>query len=172
MIKTITSPRFLFVGTLILIAAISRLLPHPDNFTPIAAMALFGGAHLSKRYAILLPLAAMLLSDLFLGTHNTMLAVYFSMAIIAGIGILISKQINIQKVVGATLAGSILFYLITNFAVWYGSPYYPQSFAGLVASYEAGIPFFRYTLLGDFCYSAILFGSYYFAKQRFPKLAV
>ncbi|MBA3986125.1 MAG: hypothetical protein H0X63_06040 [Flavobacteriales bacterium] len=171
MIKTITSPRFLFVGTLILMAAVSRLLPHPDNFTPIAAMALFGGAHLSRRYAMLLPILALLISDIFLGFHSSIWAVYLSMAIIAGIGMLIAKNQNIATVFGATLIGSILFFLITNFAVWFGTPYYPQNAAGLIACYEAGIPFFRNTMLGDLCYSGILFGSYYFAKQKFPQLA-
>jgi hypothetical protein len=171
MIKTITSPRFLFVGSLILMAAISRILPHPDNFTPVAAIALFGGAHFSRKYALLVPILAMLVSDFFLGFHSTMWAVYLSMAIIGGIGMLIAQNQSIAKVFGATLIGSILFFLITNFAVWYGASFYPQNISGLIACYEAGIPFFRNTMLGDFCYSGILFGSYYFAKQKYPQLA-
>jgi hypothetical protein len=171
MIKTITSPRFLFVGSLILMAAISRILPHPDNFTPVAAIALFGGAHFSRKYAILLPILAMLISDLFLGFHSTMWAVYLSMAIIGGIGMLMAQNLNVAKVFGATLIGSILFFLITNFAFWYGASFYPQNISGLIACYEAGIPFFRNTMLGDFCYSGILFGSFYFAKQRYAQLA-
>jgi hypothetical protein len=171
MIKTITSPRFLLVGSLILVAAISRLFPHPDNFTPVAAIALFAGANLPRKYAFLLPLIAMMISDAIIGFHSHIYAVYISMALVAVIGMSIEKNNSITKVFGATLLGSILFFVITNFAVWYGASFYPQNLSGLILCFEAGIPFFRNTMLGDLTYSGILFGSFYFVKQRFPQLA-
>jgi hypothetical protein len=171
MIKTLTSPRFIFIATLILMAALSRLLPHPPNFTPVAAIALLGGAYLSKRLAFLLPLAAMFISDLIIGFHSTMWAVYLSMAIISFIGIGLAKGLNVQKIIGGALTGSLIFFVVTNFAVWMGSAYYTQDVAGLIHCYTLAIPFFSNTVMGDLFYSGILFGSYYLARQRFPQLA-
>ena len=182
----ISTPRFLFVTIAIVTVAISRLLPHPPNFTPIAAMALFGGAWLTnKKLAFLLPLLAMFISDLILelaagiGFHNTILYVYASFIVMTLLGIYIRNNAKTSHVILASLISSILFFLITNFGVWAASGF-ESGRQGLLATYAAGIPFynnsvfgsfFLNTIIGDLFYCGILFGSLYYAKRKFPALA-
>ena len=169
-LKRIT-PRMAVVGGLILFGALLRLVPHWPNFTPIAAMALFGGAYIKKRHlAFLLPFGALLLSDLFLGFHKWMIAVYISFALVVGIGMLLRNRIRVGSVLLASVSASVLFYLITNFAVWIGSPFYPQNFAGLMESYTLAIPFLNNGILGDLFFSTVFFGGFYLAQQRYPVL--
>ena len=164
-------PKLLTIGGMILAAAIIRLLPHPPNFTPIFAMALFGGAYLNKKkLAFLLPLAAMLIGDLFIGFHSLMLVVYGSIAIITSLGFLLKSRVRPSTVIGVSLLGSLIFYLITNFAVWAMSGTYPPTPAGLVSSYVAALPFFKNSLISGLFYSALMFGSFEFAKRKFPVL--
>ena len=170
MIKSFTSPRFLFISTIILIAALSRLLPHLPNFTPVTAVALFSGAYLSKRFAFIIPIAAMLIADFFIGFHSTMWAVYLSIFLITLMGMGLASRVKIVTLLGYALASSLLFFVITNFAVWIGNPYYSQDLSGLATSYIAAIPFLSYTLMGDLFYTGILFGSFYLVHSRFPKL--
>jgi hypothetical protein len=178
--KTIT-PRFWVILSMIVTAAAFRLFPHWPNFTPIAAIALFGGAYLGRNYlAFLIPLAAMFVSDLILGFHMSMIAVYASFCATVVIGILISRKPRLLNVALASLGSTILFFLVTNFAAWLGSPMYPQTFAGLMESYAAGlvflndgngVSFFMNSLLGDLFYNAVLFGSFALATLKFPVLA-
>jgi hypothetical protein len=148
-----------------------RLVPHWPNFTPIAAMALFGGAYIKKKHlAFLLPFAALLLSDLFLGFHKWMIAVYASFALVVGIGMLLRKRVKFGSVLLASLSASLLFFVLTNFAVWLGSPFYPQNMAGLLESYTLAVPFLNNGILGDLFYSAIFFGGFYLVQQRYPAL--
>ncbi|MCH8317918.1 MAG: hypothetical protein IIA88_05385 [Bacteroidetes bacterium] len=180
---------------IIVLAAISRLIPHPPNFTPIAAMALFGGAYFSKRsYAFIVPLIAMLISDMlimrFVYAHistipeyfisSATISVYISFALIVLIGMMLRNNVRPLPIIGAALSSSVLFFLITNFAVWSGSTYYPQNLPGLIACYGAAIPFYRgeifgsfffNTVMGDLFFVAVLFGSFEVAKYRFPVLA-
>lgn len=171
--KNIITPRFITLCIIVLVAAISRLVPHAPNFTPIAAIALFGGANFNNRWAaFLVPLSAMFLSDLFIGFYGiNMMAVYISFALIALIGMFISSNQSIGSVLTAVISSSLLFFVITNFAVWLGNPVYPQNFTGLTECYFAAIPFYKNSLIGDLFYSTILFGGFYFASQRFPALA-
>ncbi len=165
-------PGFLILTGMIFIAAFARLIPHPPNFAPVAAMALFGGAYFSKRWvAFLIPLAAMFVTDLFLGFHSTMWAVYLSFVIIVGIGMLMIKQKKISNIFLASVSASVLFFVITNFAVWASGIYYAKDLSGLAASYTAAIPFFHYTLLGDLFFVALMFGSYELVKSKYPQLA-
>jgi hypothetical protein len=167
----IFTPKVLIVTGIILFAAIMRLLPHYPNFTPVAALALFGGAHFGKRWlAFLVPLAALFLSDLFLGFHGFMVPVYLSFALVVLLGTLIRNNVRIATLIGGAMAGSVLFFLITNFAVWMGSPFYPQTFAGLLQSYTMAIPFFHTSLLGDLFYSGVFFGGFYLVQQYYPSL--
>jgi hypothetical protein len=155
-------------------AAILRFLPHPPNFVPIAAIALFGGAYFTdKRLALLLPLSIMVFTDMLIGFHSTMWVVYLSFAAMVGIGTLVGKRVGFATVTAGALSGSVLFYLTTNFAVWaMGSGmFYPLTIQGLMMSYTAAIPFFHYSIAGDLFYSAILFGGFEFAKSRIPALA-
>jgi hypothetical protein len=156
-----------YIGAmLILLAAMSRLLPHPANFTPLAAMALAGGVYLDKRSALLVPLAALFASDLFLGFHDTVLFVYGSFALIGILGLWLRSHKTVLPVVGATLAGSAVFFIVTNFGVWLtgGGWNYPKTLQGLVECYVMAIPFLRNTVLGDLVYVGLLFGMFEFAE--------
>ncbi len=154
-----TRYQYLIAFAMILAASLSRLLPHPPNFAPIAALALFGGTYFDKKFATIVPLAAMLVSDYFIGFHSMMVWVYGSFFAISFIGIWLHHHKSTRNVVGGTLAGSILFFVMTNFGVWVGG-YYPFTLEGFVTCYVAAIPFFRNTLAGDFFYVAVLFGMY------------
>lgn len=178
----IMTPRFVFLITIVVFGAFMRLVPHWPNFTPIAAMALFGGAYFSRKYlAFLIPLAALFLSDLLLGFHGNMIAVYAAFSISVLIGFMLRRKVNAGTVVGASLTISVLFFLITNFAAWVASPIYPANFAGLMQSYAAGlaffndgsygISFFMNSVLGGLFYNGLFFGAFYLARQRFPVLS-
>jgi hypothetical protein len=150
---------FLLAVLLIAFAALSRFVPHPENFTPIAAMALFGGVYFDKRYAFVVPLVAMVVSDYFIGFHNTVPYVYGSFVLAGLIGIWLKNHKSVAWIVGASLTSSVLFFVVTNFGVWVTGGY-PQNFGGLVECYIAAIPFFRNTVLGDLLYVGVLFGLY------------
>jgi len=165
--------RFVALGGIVLAAAAMRLLPHPPNVAPIAAIALFGGAHFaSKRAALAVPLLAMWLSDVFLGfgVDRVMPFVYGSFALIVVLGRLIRDRRSPFAVGGAALTGSVLFFVITNFGVWLSGDLYPRTAEGLVACYVAAIPFFQNTLAGDLFYAGVLFGGFGLAERRFPAL--
>lgn len=157
---------FIALGTL------SRLVPHPANFAPIAALALFGGAHLRRRDAIFVPLAALLISDyLISGFYGpTMFYVYGSFILIGLIGLWIKNRQSPFTILSSALLSSILFFVITNFGVW-AQGWYGISFAGLVACYTAAIPFFRNTILGDMFYTTLFFGGFELAKYLRTRLA-
>src|SRR3954451_1218927 len=139
---TANHSRILAILSAILVAAMLRLVPHPPNFTPIGAMALFSGAYLGRRgVAFVAPLAALLLSDLALGFYHGMATVYFSVALIVAIGWLAIPRITPIRVSAAAIASSVLFFIITNFGMWLFSGFYPHTFAGLTACYVAAIPF-------------------------------
>ncbi|MBW7887943.1 MAG: hypothetical protein H3C35_06235 [Bacteroidetes bacterium] len=153
------STQYLAAALLILLAAFSRLLPHPLNFTPVMAIALFGGMYFDKRFAVVIPFAALVLSDLFLGFYGEIFWVYGSFIAVAAIGMWLKNHKSVSMIAGTTLAGSILFFAVTNFGVWLsGYQTYPKTLEGLLACYTAAIPFFRNSLAGDFFYVAVLFG--------------
>jgi hypothetical protein len=171
--------RFLVLVGMILAAA-SRLIPHPPNFAPIGAMALFGGACFAhRRAAFVVPLAAMFLSDLAigllsgnlsLGLHRLIPVVYGSFGLIVCLGFWLRTRRTVVPIAGATLAGSVLFFVLTNFGVWALGSLYPNTWEGLVACYVAAIPFFHNTLLGDAVYSTALFGGLALAEKGLPAL--
>lgn len=150
----------LFPVLVVLAAVLMRFLPHPANVAPIAAMALFGGAYLNKKYATILPLVVMLISDLFLGFHKTMPFVYGSFLIASVIGMALKDRVKAKTVVCASLLSSIIFYMVTNFGVWLTSGMYEMTFLGLIKCYVLAIPFFRNTLAGDLFYTVMMFGGY------------
>ncbi|RRB07106.1 DUF6580 family putative transport protein [Larkinella rosea] len=165
------------LATLIVLTALSRLLPHPYNFTPIAALALFGAATFERKaLGLVIPLAAMLLSDLFIGFHGGMMSVYTAFALIWILGLVLFRKISVSRVVSASLLSSTLFFLVTNFAVWYGSKFYPQTPQGLLSCYAAGLAFFNgqsfflNAVLGDLTFCTVLFGSYSILQKQFPVL--
>lgn len=153
----------LIIAILLITLGISaRLLPHPANFAPIGAVALFGGMYLTRRYAMILPLIAMFVSDIFIGFYawQIMASVYVSFALAGLIGLWVRKNKKLSTIVGGTVLGSILFFLVTNFAVWAFGTMYTHDFAGLTQSYLMAIPFFRNSLLGDLFYTGLLVGTY------------
>jgi len=135
---------------LILIAILTRLLPHPPNFAPITSIALFSGFHFAnKRLALFVPLIAMFISDLFIGVHSLMPVIYLSFLLISILSFYI-KSLSISNVVLA----SILFFVMSNLGVWYF--YYPLTWAGLTSCFVLAIPFFVNALAGDFFYTSVL----------------
>jgi len=169
--KNMNKPRFTVLAAMILAAAASRLIPHPPNFTPIAAIALFGGAQFSgKRAAFLVPLAGLFLSDLVFGFYAITPVVYGSFALTVCLGFWVRRRRSVQRTAFAAVASAVLFFVLTNFGVWAIDNLYPKTTAGLVDCYVAAVPFFRNMLLGDLLYSALLFGALAFAENRFVRL--
>lgn len=147
---------------LIFAGALLRLIPHAPNFAPIAAIALFGGTYLNKKYALIVPILALLASDYFLGFYDfwVMVSVYVSFLIIGLLGLLLRKRKSPLNIFGITITGSLLFFIITNFVVWATTPWYSKTFEGLIKCYWLAIPFLKNTVLGDLFYVGVLFGLY------------
>ena len=171
--------RFFVILGIILSAAAMRLVPHPPNMTPIAAMALFGGAHFaSKKTALFIPLMAMYLSDLALGFlvydfgffHGFMPFVYAGFVVTVCLGFLVRRRLTPLMVGGAALTSSVMFFIITNFGVWLVGNLYPKTLAGLAGCYVAAIPFFRSSLAGDAIYALLFFGGFALAQRYLPVL--
>jgi hypothetical protein len=169
---TANHSRILSLLSAILVAAALRLVPHPPNFTPIGAMALFSGAYLGRRLlAFAAPFGALLLSDLVLGFYHGQLTVYFSVALIVVIGMVALRRVSPVRVGVAAVASSLLFFAITNFGMWLFSGIYPHTTVGLSACYVAAIPFFQNTLAGDLFYATLLFGGFRIAEILVPQIS-
>jgi hypothetical protein len=167
--KNLLSSKIVFAAGLIIAAAFTRLIPHYPNFTAVGAIALFGGAYLpNKKLAFIIPFIAMLLTDLIIGFHPTMWAVYLSFGLIVLIGLQIAKNKKVTNILFATISASLLFFIITNFAQWLSDPFYVKTGAGLAQCFTMAIPFFGYTALGDLFYVGLLFGVYELLKAKFP----
>ena len=169
--KEIMFYRALLALALIVLAAALRLAPHPWNFTPVGAMALFSGAVVrDRRLASIFPLVALFAGDVFIGFHKFIPIVYASFLVNVAIGLWLRDRRSIARIGLATLFGAIQFFIVTNFAVWQFLGSYPRTAAGLVACYIAGLPFFGNTLAGDALYAALLFGSFALAERFSPAL--
>ena len=181
----------LITAGIILLVALSRLLPHPFNFTPVGAMALFGGKFLASRYAkCLIPLAGMFVTDFiinnfifrsFFPNHEGliffsgyMLWTYGAIALVVLIGWLLLKKYDLKRLMAVTMGFSLVFFLVTNFGVWFAGNgvTYPDTMSGLMACMAAGIPFFKYTLIGNLVNTPILFYAYEYFAVRALKPAV
>ena len=161
----------LIVAAVIIFAAFTRIVPHPPNFTPIIAMGLFGGAYLKdKTWALLLPVGAMLLADVFLGFHGTMIWVYSSLIIITTIGFLLKRRVTLKNGAIAAISSSLLFFLVTNFGVWISGSFYPKNMEGLLSCFVAGIPFLSNTLGGAIFYSFVIFFGFEQVIRSFPSM--
>ena len=159
----------LIIAAIIIFAAFTRLIPHPSNFTPIIAMGLFGGAYLKDhRLVFLIPLIAMIIADVFLGFHGMMIWVYGSLIIISMMGILLKNRTSLVNCSAATLGGSLLFFLMTNFGVWFMGGY-EKSISGLTTCYIMAIPFFQNTLMSAVIYGALMFGGFEALKYLFQR---
>ena len=164
--------RLVALLTAIVAAAALRLVPHPPNFTPIGAMALFSGAYLGRKaLAFAAPLGALLLSDLVLGFYHGQATVYFSVALIVMLGMVALSRVSPLRVAGAAVLSSVLFFLITNLGMWLFSGFYPRTMLGLEACYVAAIPFFQNTIAGDLFYATLLFGGFRVVELMVPRLS-
>lgn len=144
---------------LILLIVFSRLIPHPPNFTPVLAAALFCGTlYMRPSHALLVPLLGMAAGDLVLGFHDQVWAVYLAVALCVGLGRWMLSSAGVLATLGAGVSGSALFFLLTNFAVWLQGDFYPMTTAGLLACYVAAIPFFHHTLIATLLFGVALFG--------------
>jgi len=166
--------KVLFAILIIAAAAASRLVKHPFNFTPMAAMALFAGCYLKKYWAVVLPLGAMLVGDYFIGFYNwrLMAPVYLGITLAFAIGWFLNQRLKWYTLVFSSLAASVIFFLLTNFAVWAFSGWYALTWAGLLNCFYLALPFFRNTVAGDLVYSGAFFGLYELVIAWGRKIAV
>ena len=159
--------RVITITAIIFSLALFRLLPHLPNVSPVAAMALFGGAYFAdKRIAFIVPFVALFVSDLMLGLHNSMIFVYAGFALTVAIGLLLKNRVSITNTAFAVVLSSALFFLITNFGAWMTSGIYAKSAEGLMQAYVAGIPFFQNSLLGNMVYAAVIFSAYHLLQKK------
>lgn len=150
----------IFIATgLIIIAIVGRLVPHIWNMTPIAGVAILAGARLGLRWGIVIPIIGMFIGDAFIGFYSlpVMLSVYFSFGLAGVVGYLVRKSGRMGVILGGSILSAVLFFVVTNGAVWAFGAMYPHNFFGLTASYVAGLPFFQNQILGDLFFTAALF---------------
>ena len=153
----------LLFSIILIVGALSRFVPHPANFAAIGALGIFAGLYAKNwKQALFLPISARLVSDLLIGffSPGVMISVYLSTAIGAMLGVLAKRNKNILTVGSATIASAIIFFILTNFAVWQFDHIYPVNLPGLLESYTMALPFFRNSLLGDLFYTGVLVGGY------------
>lgn len=170
--------RFTVFTGMIVAAALSRILPHPPNFAPINAIALFAGAYLAdkKAFAFAVPLLAMLLSDAVLelltgwGFYSGMWVIYACMLIVTALGFRHAEKRSPFALGFSVFLASVVFFVVTNFAVWLSSGMYSHTLSGLEACYIAALPFFQNSLAGDAFYSVVLFGAAALAERYVPAL--
>ena len=173
--KQLISPRFVVLSLVIIAVACTRalpfLIPHLWNFSAVYALGIFAGSQFEdKRLALAMPLGAMALSDLFIG-NGFSLHVYAGFIAIVMCGIAIRNRISVTNVALASIAGAILFFLITNFAFIYPTTLYPHNMQGIVTSYVMGLPFLRNALISDLIFAPALFYGFYLLEKRYPVLA-
>jgi hypothetical protein len=158
--------RTTLIFAMIVLAAALRLAPHPWNFTPVGAIALFSAAMVrDRRRAFLFPMLLMLATDIIIGFNILSPLVYVSFLLSVLIGRLLTQKRSLIRIAGATFLGSLQFFLITNFGVWAFLNTYPRTGTGLAACYVAGVPFFWNTLGGDAVYATVLFGGLTLAER-------
>jgi len=148
------------IGLIITAAVLFRLVPHTPNLVPIGAIALFAGYAVKSKWSFLIPVLVMIISDYFVGFHNTMWFVYGSYVAITVMGRACAKHVTLPRITLLSLTGSALFYLVTNFGVWLMGTMYTKDLSGLIQSYLYAIPFFRATLIGDMIFNGVLYVLY------------
>lgn len=168
------------IGTLIVMAALSRLIPHPPNFTAVGAMAVFGGAYFTRdKWLLVVPFVALWISDLLLNNlvyqsfmdgftlfsiHS--LPVYLAFGLVMLMSHILLKRVSSTRLLGTSLLAAVFFFIVTNFAVWLSGTIYPLNLAGLTACFTAAIPFFGNTVLGNVFYTGVLFGAFWLANRH------
>ena len=162
-------PRAILILALILLAAALRIAPHPWNFTPVGAMALFSGAVIrDRRLAFLVPVLAMAAGDIVVGFNKLTPLVYASFVLSVAIGRLLREKRSVARIGGATLLGALQFFVITNLGVWAFLGTYPHTPAGLLDCYISAIPYFWNTLASDALYTTLLFAAFALIEHLLP----
>jgi Family of unknown function (DUF6580) len=157
--------QLLIALSLIVFGIVMRVLPHPANLAPIGAIALFGGATLDKRIGWWLPVVVMAISDVYLGLYSSVLFTWLGFLLVGLIGLHIRRYSSWLRVPFGSLAGSITFFLVSNFGVWLVGGLYAHTWNGFITCYALALPFLRPTILGDLIYSAVFFGLYGLAMR-------
>ena len=166
------TPRFWLAFALVVTGVVFRVVPHPWNFAPIGAIALFGGAKFDRRsFGIAMPLLTMLIGDAFIGFHSAMPMIYATYALIAVIGMFLRNRESVATVGGAALLSSTIFFITTNFDMWARGTTYAKTADGLVTCYIAAIPYFGNTIASDLLFSAVFFGAFAIAERKIPAFA-
>ena len=160
----------IFAIFLIAVGIFLRLAPHPDNFTPVTAIALFSGVVLAPEIALVVPLVIMIASDLLIGPHMLYPLTWGSFFLVSLLGLAIRKNVKVNQIFLGTLGGSLLFYLVTNLGVFLYQDMYEKSLSGLFQCYLMALPFFRNSLLGDLFFSGVFFGIFAIVKNYSRKL--
>lgn len=164
-----TLSRIFLVLAIMALFAFLRVFISMPNISPVAAIALFGGTFIGRKgLAMILPLTILFISDLFLGLYSPVLmaAVYGSILLVSFIGLWLRNHVRIHNVVAASLLSSVLFFAITNFAVWAEGLWYPMTWTGLASCYAMAIPFFRFEMVGTLGFTVVFFAMYQFATSR------
>lgn len=158
--------RLLFIFGLVVFATMSRLIPHPPNFTAINAVAVFCAFTLGHfGLSCCVVFGTMMFTDLILfGIHSQMVSVYFSLGII-----LFLNRLRINPLLALPLS-SIIFFIVSNFGVWMVDSFYPRTFSGLGLCYFAALPFLANELISTCLYGFILFNCFAFFEKSFPAL--
>lgn len=163
--------RTLLALVIVAIASALRIAPHPWNFTPVGAMALFSGAVIKNRcLALTAPLVALFAGDIFIGFHKLMLVVYASFLVSVAIGFWLRDRRTVTRITLATVLGAVQFFIVADLGVWALMPTYPHTWQGLLASYVAALPFLLNMLAGDAVYAILFFGAFAMAERLFPVL--
>ncbi len=159
---------------LVAVGIIGRLVPHLWNMTPIAGIAILSGSRLGFKWGVGLPILAMFIADIFIGFYSTpiMLAVYFSFALSGVAGFLVRKTGKVGMILGGSALSALVFFLVTNGAVWAFGAMYPHTFFGLMMSYTAGLPFFQNQIIGDLFFTSALFAVWEVFARAVPFLRI
>tara|TARA_Y100001960_G_scaffold131515_1_gene139738 strand:+ start:1378 stop:1953 length:576 start_codon:yes stop_codon:yes gene_type:complete len=175
------------LSIIILLAAFTRIMPHPPNFSPMAAIGLFGAAHFAKKWqAFFIPLIGIWISDLvinnyvysssssnFVWFYSGFYWQYISYILIIFAGLFIfNRGISLTKMFGGMISSSGIFFLVSNFGVWAGGTMYPKNFGGLITCYAAGVPFIHNTIISDVLFITVLFGTYYLLQVEYSSLKI
>ncbi len=164
MFKRYFKMNFMLALLIIILGFLSRIVVHTPNFTPILSLALLGGAYLKGRQAIWVPLGLMVLSDAFIGFHDTMVYTWGSILLISLIGLYLRNHKNWVNVLSTSLLSSVLFFVVTNFGAFLSL--YPHTWAGLQQCYILAIPFYRSTLVSTMAYSLVFYAFYEWILKR------
>ena len=164
--------KILLIISVIFLVSLTRIFPHPPNFTPILALAIFGGAYLPNRItAISLPIISMFISDLIIGFHSQIFSIYATIILLSILGHLMKTK-NFKNFAITGFTGSLIFFIITNFSVWLGGSLYPLTIDGIIQCYIMAIPFFHNTLISTMLFLTILFFGYTFAEKKISNLKI